>query len=124
MNNVLHSVLLALPQAPSTGGAPSWAPMVFMYGSIIAIFYFIVIRPQQKQRKDHELALHGVKRGDRVVTTGGIIGEVIHVKDSMVDGKPKQTMEDEVTIKSGETRLIVERGRIGKLVAQAAAATT
>ena len=98
--------------------------MVFMYGSIIAIFYFIVIRPQQKQRKDHELALGTVKRGDRVVTTGGIIGEVIHVKDSMVDGKPKQTMEDEVTIKSGETRLIVERGRIGKLVAQAAAATT
>lgn len=125
MNNALHSVLLTLPQAQSpAGGAPSWAPMVFMYGSIIAIFYFIVIRPQQKQRKDHELALHSVKRGDRVVTTGGIIGEVIHVKDSIVEGKPKQTMEDEVTIKSGETRLIVERGRIAKLVAQAAAATT
>ena len=124
MTNALHTALRSIPQAPVAGGTPSWAPMVFMYGSIIAIFYFIVIRPQQKQRKDHETALRAVKRGDRIVTTGGIIGEVIHVKESVVDGKPKQTMEDEVTIKSGDTRLIVERGRIAKLVAQTAAATT
>ena len=124
MTNVLHSALPAIPQAPSAGGAPSWAPMVVMYGSIILIFYFIVIRPQQKQRKDHESALRAVKRGDRIVTTGGIIGEVIHVKETVVDGTPKQTMEDEVTIKSGDTRLIVERGRIAKLMAQTAAATT
>jgi preprotein translocase subunit YajC len=112
------SVVPAFLQAAATGGAPSWAPILFQFGVIFLIFYFIIIRPQQKQRRDHETALRNIKRGDKIVTTGGIIGEVIHVKDGMVDGKPKPGMEDEVTIKSGETRIIVERGRIAKIAAQ------
>jgi preprotein translocase subunit YajC len=117
-------VVPAFLQAAAPAGAPSWAPILFQFGVIFLIFYFIIIRPQQKQRKDHETALRNIKRGDKVVTTGGIIGEVIHVKDGMVDGKPKPGMEDEVTIKTGETRIIVERGRIAKISTPTAAATT
>ena len=117
------TIVPALLQAAATGGAPSWAPILFQFGVIFLIFYFIIIRPQQKQRRDHETALRNIKRGDRMVTTGGIIGEVIHVKDSVVDGKPKQLMDDEVTIKSGETRIIVERGRIAKLTNAGVAST-
>lgn len=107
--------LLAAPQAAPAGGGSILPQLLFQFGLIFAIFYFLMIRPQQKQRKQHETSLKNVKRGDRVVTAGGVIGEVIHVKDTIVDGKPSPLMEDEVTIKSGETRLIIERGRIAKI---------
>ena len=114
-----------LQAAGASGGATAaWAPYVFQFGLIFLIFYFLIIRPQQKQRRQHEEALRNLKRGDKVVTGGGIVAEVIHIKDSVVDGKPKPSMDDEVTIKSGESRLIVERGRIAKLTTTGAAPAT
>lgn len=84
-----------------------------MYGAIGAIFYFILLRPQQKQRKAHDTLLKSLKKGDEIVTAGGIVGEVVYI------GEPKTgatvTMDDRVTIKSGDTRLIIERGRIAKI---------
>jgi preprotein translocase subunit YajC len=116
---------LVAPQAAAPAAGSSMLPqLLFQFGLIFVIFYFLMIRPQQKQRKQHETALKNIKRGDKVVTAGGVIGDVIHVKDSMIDGKPTQGMEDEVTIKSGETRLIVERGRIAKVTSTGAPATT
>ena len=82
---------------------------------IIAIIYFVMIRPQQKQRQKHETALKALKRGDEVVTAGGIVGEVIHIKEAPKDGAGKG-LDDRVTIKSGESRLVVERGRIARIV--------
>jgi len=124
MTIAIFPTLLALPQA-APASAPSMLPqLLFQFGLIFVIFYFLMIRPQQKQRKNHENALKSVKRGDRVVTAGGVIGDVIHVKDTVIDGKPSPLMEDEVTIKSGETRLIIERGRIAKITSDSAAATT
>lgn len=114
---------LAMPQSAPAGGATStFAPIVFQFGLIFLIFYFLIIRPQQKQRRQHEEALRNLKRGDKIVTSGGIIAEVVHIKESHVDGKPQPSMDDEVTIKTGETRLIVERGRIGKTMTTQAAA--
>ncbi len=117
MTHAFPANVPALLQAPAGGsGTGSLAPLLFQFGLIFVIFYFLIIRPQQKQRKSHEQALRTLKRGDRVVTGGGIIAEVIHIKDSQADGKPAPAMDDEVTIKSGETRLVVERGRIAKIV--------
>lgn len=48
---------------------------------IFAVFYFLLIRPQQKKQKDHKELLSKLKRGDRVLTAGGIIGKVTTVKD-------------------------------------------
>jgi preprotein translocase subunit YajC len=88
--------------------------------AIFAIFYFLIIRPQQQQKKKHEAALAQIKRGDQVVTAGGIIAEVIHVKESpATDGKAASALEDQITIKSAESRLIVERGRIVKIMGSA-----
>ena len=90
---------------------------IFMYGAIFAIFYFMLIRPGQVQRKKQDAELREVKRGDEIVTTGGIIGEVIQIKAATAaDGTTANTMEDRITIKSGESRLIVERGRIARVV--------
>lgn len=110
MTHDLPIASLALLQA--TGGG-SFTPLLFQFGLIFLIFYFLIIRPQQKQRKDHEAALRNLKRGDRIVTSGGIIAEVIHIKGG-ADGA-QAGMDDEVTIKSGDTRLLVERGRIAKV---------
>jgi preprotein translocase subunit YajC len=109
---------LALLQAP---GGTSIAPMLFMYGALFAIFYFVLIRPQQRQRKQHEATLGTIKRGDEIVTAGGIIGEVVNITVASKDGQPTPGLTDRVTIKSGESRLVVERGRIAKVLSTPAA---
>jgi preprotein translocase subunit YajC len=107
---------LLLQAAPSAGGAGAFTPLIFQFGLIFLIFWFLIIRPQQKQRKRHEEALRSLRKGDRIVTAGGIIADVVHIRESMTDGKSSPSMDDEVTIKSGESRLIVERARIAKVI--------
>ena len=88
---------------------------IFMYGAIFAIFYFILIRPGQKQRKAHEAMLRELRKGDEIVTTGGVIGTVLTIKDS-TSGDPKATGDqDKVIINSEGTKLAVERGRIARI---------
>jgi len=99
-------------------------PFIIQIAAIFGIFYFLLIRPQQKQKRQHEEALRNIKRGDQVVTSGGIIGEVVHVRETVnADGTTARPMEDQVTIKSAESRFIVERGRIAKIISGAGAAT-
>jgi preprotein translocase subunit YajC len=87
--------------APSgqSGGASMFV-FVFQMAAIIAIFYFLIIRPRARQEKQHKERLTQIQRGDEIVTAGGIVGTVIHVKD------------DRLTIKSGESRLVVQRERV------------
>ncbi len=103
--------LLLLQGATNTLFGP-----IFMYGAIFAIFYFILIRPGQKQRKAQDAMIKQVKRGDEIVTAGGLVGEVIHIKEATGD-KPDSRLpnEDRLTIKSGESRLVIERGRIARV---------
>jgi preprotein translocase subunit YajC len=105
---------LLLAQAAPAAGSGSLMPIVVQFVLIIGIIYFIMIRPQQKQRKKHEELLGALKRGDEVVTAGGIVGEVIHIREMSSEGG-KTRADDRVTIKSGESRLVVERGRIARI---------
>jgi preprotein translocase subunit YajC len=105
-----------LVQAP-VGGRSTLLPFVFQVVAIFAIFYFVMIRPQQRQRKQHEERLRNLKRGDEVVTAGGIVGKVVHIAETK--GDAKATLEDRITIKSDESRLIVERGRIARVLTPA-----
>lgn len=72
--------------AAQGGGAeasPMWTfvvPMIFM----VAIFYFLLIRPQQRKAKEHKQMLDNLKRGDRIVTAGGLIGEITAISDQTV----------------------------------------
>jgi preprotein translocase subunit YajC len=100
----------------AAGGATSpLLPFLFQIAAIFGIFYFLMIRPQQKQRKQHEERLRNLKRGDSVVTTGGLVGEVMHIKETTKDGTAEKSMDDHVTLKSGEARVVVERGRIARV---------
>ena len=110
----LFPALLALQFGGSAG---AMTPFFIQMVAILGIFYFLLIRPQQAQKKKHEEALRSIKRGDQIVTAGGIVGEVVHVKEtSSADGKSATSLEDQVTIKSAESRLIVERGRIARII--------
>jgi preprotein translocase subunit YajC len=82
-----------------------------------------MFRPQQKARKQHEERLRNLKKGDTVVTTGGIVGEVVHMKESQKDGAAQKSMDDHITIKSGDSRMIVERGRIARVTSGEATAS-
>jgi preprotein translocase subunit YajC len=91
-----------LLMAPTEGGANP-AGTLFMMAGFVAIFYFLFIRPQRRQQHQHQAMVAALEKGDEVVTAGGIIGTVVHLK------------EDRVTIKSGETRVEVERSKIGQV---------
>ena len=70
----------ALLQSP-----PSAIPqMLFMYGAIFAIFYFLMIRPQQKKQKEHRAMIEAIEKGNEIVTAGGIAGRVSKVDDLYV----------------------------------------
>jgi preprotein translocase subunit YajC len=110
----------ALLLQAATGSSPMTGFLV-QFVLIIAIIYFIMVRPQQKQRRKHETALAALKRGDEVVTAGGIVGEVVHIREATKDGGANR-MDDRVTIKSAESRLVIERGRIAKITGTSNAA--
>ena len=75
----------AFAQGPAAGsGGMQFTPFADFMVAFIAIFYFLLIRPQQKKAKDHQNMLTKIAAGDEVVTTGGLLGKVIEVGDSFV----------------------------------------
>ncbi|MGQ0539349.1 MAG: preprotein translocase subunit YajC [Gemmatimonadaceae bacterium] len=123
MNDLfLYAAAALQAQAPAptpSGGGISMYGFLFQMLAIFGIIYLLLIRPQQKQRKQHDQRLRNLKRGDTIVTAGGIVAEVMHIKESLKEGQPQKSMEDQITIKSAESRLIVERGRIARITTPA-----
>jgi len=78
-----NPILLAAAAAPSAGASffVQTIPLVLIF----VIFYMLMIRPQQKRMKEHQAQIAAVKKGDRVVTGGGLIGRVTKVGDSEVE---------------------------------------
>ncbi|MCG6956359.1 MAG: preprotein translocase subunit YajC [Gemmatimonadetes bacterium] len=96
---------LALLMVPRQGGS---AGIIFMGQMLLifAIFYFLLIRPQSKERQRHEQMLKEIKKGDEVVTNGGIIGTVVHAEPNRL------------TVRTGDnTRLTVDRSRVAQVLA-------
>jgi preprotein translocase subunit YajC len=112
MNATLAILLIGAPQEGGANPIGLLLPWILVFG----IFYFIWFRPQQRERAKHDALLKNLKKGDEVVTAGGIVGEVIHIKEAMKEGQPVKAMDDRVTIKSGESRIVVERGRIARVI--------
>ena len=71
----------AFAQATGSGGFGSTFGSLVPLLLIFLIMYFIIIRPQQKKAKEHKLMVNALKRGDQVLTQGGIIGKVSKIKD-------------------------------------------
>jgi preprotein translocase YajC subunit len=93
--------LLMAPTDSPSGGLGFWLP--FQLVGFGLVFYFLLFRPQQQARKRHEELLKTLKKGDEVVTSGGIVGKV------------KGVESDRVTVESGTSTLVIERARIIKV---------
>ncbi len=82
-----------VPAAPSPGpqqaaphpdaGGGMWTTLIF-FGVMILVFWLLIIRPQQKQRKKQEAFLSALKSGDRVLTSGGVIGRIVSIAGNVV----------------------------------------
>lgn len=100
-------MLISPAYAQSLGGSgalESLLPLVLIF----VVFYFLLIRPQQKKQKQHREMLQALRRGDRVVTAGGIIGQITKVNS-----------ETELTLEIAENvRVKVARGMISDILAK------
>ncbi len=76
--------LLAMASPGGGGGSGGSMMTMLMFGSIFAIFYFMIIRPQKKQADTRKSMIEALKRGDKVVTSGGLFGTVKDVKADRV----------------------------------------
>lgn len=77
--------MLDLLAAGAAGAAPpAWLQFLPIVG-MVAIFWFLIIRPQMRRQKDHQTKIAGIKKGDQVVTSGGIVGKVMRVDDAYAD---------------------------------------
>ena len=98
-----------LISAPSPQAAPPAAPSstmsLLMLPLMLVVFYFLLIRPQQKRAKEHQAMLSKIATGDEVVTTGGILGRVAGVGDGFL------TLE----IADG-VRIKVQKAQVSQLV--------
>ena len=95
----------AAAQAPGGQGSGSMMVQLAFFAAIFAIFYFLLIRPQQKQKRQREIMLSAVKPGDRVVMSSGLHGTVVKLS------------EHGVTLKvADQVRLEFDRTAIGRIV--------
>jgi preprotein translocase subunit YajC len=109
----MHPHLFAFMTGASGNQGSGALTVVFLQiAALVGIFWFLLIRPQRKQQAEHETMLSNMKKGDEVLTAGGIIGRIVHLK------------EDRVTIESGESRFVVERKKITSVVLPQAAVET
>lgn len=67
---------------PQQGQGGSGISQLIMFGAIIVVFYFFLIRPQQKKQKEQKKYMEGLKKGDKIVTIGGIHGKITDVNDT------------------------------------------
>ncbi|MDR0444544.1 MAG: preprotein translocase subunit YajC [Treponema sp.] len=81
---VLPLLMGGQPAGGEAAGPTSFITSIIPFAAIIAIFYFLIIRPQNKKRKETEKMLSSLKKGDRIVTIGGVYGTVQSVKETTV----------------------------------------
>ena len=106
--NLLALVAQAAP-APGRG----MMVLVIYIVAFIAIMYFLILRPQRRIQQKHQQMISQIRKGDEVVTDGGIIGSVVHMTD------------DRVTIKTAEnTRIVIARPKIARVLTSGSTETT
>lgn len=66
------------------GGGGSLISTLIMFGAIFAIFYFMIIRPQQKRAKEREKLLSNIEKGDKIVTSGGVHATIVGIEEKTV----------------------------------------
>ncbi len=105
----LQTLAMAAPAAAEGGEAASGSPLQFMpIILMVAIFYFVMIRPQRRREKERKAMISAVKTGERVLLTSGIIGEIASVKEKTLLVQIAEKTKIEV-LKSAVSQ-IIEKG--------------
>ena len=94
-----------------TSSGSGLSVLVLQMVAIGLVFYFLIMRPSGQARKRHAELLTKLKKGDEVMTSGGIIGRVKDIKEVEAEGMK----ESRVTIESGTSTVVVERSRIVRI---------
>ena len=110
----LSTVIL---QAAAPGGGLGALMLPLQVVGIGLVFYFLIIRPQSQARKKQAALLDALKKGDEVMTIGGIVGVVRDIKEL------KDRNETRVTIETGTSQVVVERSRIIRVGSESAQGT-
>ena len=97
--------------APATQGDPlmSFLPLVILF----VVFYFLLIRPQQKKAKEHKTMVQNLSKGDEIVTQGGILGKVTDVSENILTCKIAENVE--VKVQSHAVATVLPKGTIKNL---------
>jgi preprotein translocase subunit YajC len=105
MESMNVSAILAMspPTQPGQQATPFWTSLVPL-ALLIIVFYFVLIRPQQKKAKDQAQLLKSVRPGDKIVAAGGILGVVISVK------------EKSVSIRSADSKMEIAKSSISEIL--------
>src|SRR5258706_13499560 len=104
MINNLANALFAMGQPPGGSGASApWYIQFFPLFLMVFVFYFVFIRPQQRKAKDHDTLMKTLRTGDKVVTSSGIVGIVVGVKDKTL------------SIRSADTKLEILKSAVTEI---------
>lgn len=107
MNSLIPTAWAQSGGAASSG--QSLAPVLMMV-AFVAIFYFLLIRPQQKKAKDHQNMVSKLSAGDEVVTSGGILGRITDVSDSFVTIEIADSVR--VKVQKGQVTSLMPKGTL------------
>lgn len=104
-------LLMATPE----GGQPNLLDFLTPFFIVFFIMWLLVIRPQRKEQKNRQLMLDNLKKGDRVITTGGIVGTVMKIKEDKVELKVNESANTKITfLRSAVARVIEAKNKNGK----------
>jgi preprotein translocase subunit YajC len=81
---VISSLLAMTPPAGGAGGGGSMVSTLIFFALIFVIFYFMILRPQQKRAKERQSMIDSLKKGDKVITSGGLHGRVAGMDEKTV----------------------------------------
>ena len=101
--NLMQPLLAQAPPGPTPDPRAGTANFVLMMVVMVVMLYFVMIRPQQKKAKDHANLLQKLKPGDRILTTSGILGTVLTVK------------EKTLTVRSADAKFEITKAAIAEI---------
>jgi preprotein translocase subunit YajC len=114
----MNKLFMEIPLLQASGGnaTGSMVSTLVTFGLVFVIFYFLIIRPQSKKQKDAKKMIEAVKKGDRIITIGGVHGTVSSVKEKTVIVKVDEACKMEfsksaiasVEPKAGEEKVVAE----------------
>jgi preprotein translocase subunit YajC len=110
------SIAYAMGQTQQAQGAEAPHPLVSLMPLILmfVVFYFLLIRPQQKKQKEHQRMLSEIKKNDEVITSGGVHGTIVNIKDKTYSLR----VDDNVKIEVSKSAIATVKKRAGEVTVE------